>query len=567
MYFVMRGRLISFLLITFALATDLAAGETPGQAGQDERVFREMRVERLPDLNVPRGGHALVVTNGELTVIGGHTSGFLPTTTAEYFKDGQWHKVESLYPHDFGACARLLSGEIVMAGGCAEAFGIGRSFGVESYDPATHIFTSLPILDVRRARFTTAIQSDGTILVSGNWFDDDAVGLYSPASGGTVIKPVSQDRSNPYILQTAPDNAFIFSSSGNNVDQDFYESIVVDQMQGYPFEEPLLQDWRPFTMESSLSMADFFIGDAALGGYAWLIPVTGNDGKTALLKLVGEDFSLLETEEPIPIQDPDGNAIRWQNFHTDRSSGQCYLVSSVQVSGLVYVCRVGYGEALRGGKAPLTLNIADVRSEGLSLRALVSTLLPGGRIAIVGGNEGDNYHPVADAFILHTEPVERISYIWWFVCAGVLLLAGAAVVVGLVTRRRRRATDVSAEDSIEPPADARMTELMSRITALMEQKELFRRNGLTKEDVARAVGSNSRYVSDCINDVAGCSFIDFVNGYRIRYAQRLLYENPDMRLSEISEESGFSSEVTFYRNFKSRTGQTPGEWLASQNHP
>ncbi|MBR5671587.1 MAG: AraC family transcriptional regulator, partial [Bacteroidales bacterium] len=96
-------------------------------------------------------------------------------------------------------------------------------------------------------------------------------------------------------------------------------------------------------------------------------------------------------------------------------------------------------------------------------------------------------------------------------------------------------------------------------------KQLFLKAGLTKEDVARSVGSNSRYISDCINAVAGCSFIDYVNGYRIRYAQRLLYENPDMRLSEISEESGFSSEVTFYRNFKARTGQTPSEWLASQS--
>ena len=87
----------------------------------------------------------------------------------------------------------------------------------------------------------------------------------------------------------------------------------------------------------------------------------------------------------------------------------------------------------------------------------------------------------------------------------------------------------------------------------------------TKEDLTRAVSSNSRYVSDSINAVAGCSFIDYVNNYRIRYAQRLLYEKPDMSLSEISEESGFSSEVTFYRNFKARTGQTPGEWLAARN--
>ena len=108
---------------------------------------------------------------------------------------------------------------------------------------------------------------------------------------------------------------------------------------------------------------------------------------------------------------------------------------------------------------------------------------------------------------------------------------------------------------------------MDRITQQMEEGRMFLKKGLTKEDLARAVGSNSRYVSDCINRKAGCSFIDYVNGYRIRYAQHLLYENPDMRLSEISEESGFSSEVTFYRNFKARTGQTPGEWLASQSRP
>ncbi|MBR0084135.1 MAG: AraC family transcriptional regulator, partial [Bacteroidales bacterium] len=98
----------------------------------------------------------------------------------------------------------------------------------------------------------------------------------------------------------------------------------------------------------------------------------------------------------------------------------------------------------------------------------------------------------------------------------------------------------------------------------MEEDRLFLKKGLSKDDLARAVYSNSRYISDCINRKAGCSFTDYVNDYRIRYARQLLYENPDMRLADISEESGFSSQVTFYRNFKARTGQTPGEWLNAQ---
>ena len=127
--------------------------------------FVPMHVERLPDLNIPRSAHALVAPDGELTVIGGHTTGFLPTSTAEYYRNGRWILVETLYPHDFSSVAVLPSGEVIVAGGCNEPFGIGKGFGVECYDKTTHRFSALPILDVRRARHSMALQSDGTMLV------------------------------------------------------------------------------------------------------------------------------------------------------------------------------------------------------------------------------------------------------------------------------------------------------------------------------------------------------------------------------------------------------------------
>lgn len=156
------------LIALFLLASVAVRAEEPERDASGV-PFIQMHVERLPNLNVPRSAHALFAPDGELTVIGGHTTAFLLTPSAEYFKDGQWHLVESLYPHDFGACAVLPSGEILVAGGCEEPFGIGRNFGVEKYDPAKHEFSSLPILDLRRARFTMALQSDGTLLTSGNW--------------------------------------------------------------------------------------------------------------------------------------------------------------------------------------------------------------------------------------------------------------------------------------------------------------------------------------------------------------------------------------------------------------
>ena len=56
--------------------------------------------ERLADLNIPRSGHSAFFANGEVTVVGGHTSGFVLTPTAEYYKDGEWHLLKTVYPHD-----------------------------------------------------------------------------------------------------------------------------------------------------------------------------------------------------------------------------------------------------------------------------------------------------------------------------------------------------------------------------------------------------------------------------------------------------------------------------------
>ena len=66
----------------------------PVEAQQQTCPVVKIEVEQLPDLNTPRAGHALFYANGELTVAGGHTNGFVPTQTAEYYKDGKWHTMQ-----------------------------------------------------------------------------------------------------------------------------------------------------------------------------------------------------------------------------------------------------------------------------------------------------------------------------------------------------------------------------------------------------------------------------------------------------------------------------------------
>ena len=103
---------------------------------------------------------------------------------------------------------------------------------------------------------------------------------------------------------------------------------------------------------------------------------------------------------------------------------------------------------------------------------------------------------------------------------------------------------------------------MERITKLMEDEQLFRNKGLTVDDIAQRLGTNKTYISAFVNMHSGMSFSAYVNKYRVEYAQRLMQEQPDMKLTDISMAAGFSSETSFYRNFKSITGHSPAEWKA-----
>lgn len=77
---------------------------TPIGATSKNHVCPIVKLEavRLPNLNVARSGHSTFCANGEVVVVGGHTTGFVPTATAEYLKDGEWHLMKTVYAHDQG---------------------------------------------------------------------------------------------------------------------------------------------------------------------------------------------------------------------------------------------------------------------------------------------------------------------------------------------------------------------------------------------------------------------------------------------------------------------------------
>lgn len=533
---------------------------TPRPAGmQAEGDVLQMTVERLRDLNVPRNAHTAAFVNGELTVIGGHTTGFIPTKTAEYYRDGAWHLIDSYFPHDYGFGVVLSPEEILVGGGCAEAFGEGQTQGVELYSALTHSFTPLPIMDQRRTRPAAARLTDGTVVISGNWYYADYTSTYSVTGGPATIRRSALQRVSPYIFQTSPDNAIIFSCAGT---QDEPLEPIAERLQGEPFEVPLLQEWEDWTPLDGGQMSQFFIGDEAVGGYAWLFPaIRKADGQPGLIKVIGEDFSVLETERPLSLEGPEGEELTSHLvLLADRENSCAWIVQSILGMNRIYVTKVEYGKALRGGKAPVTLYRADLPEDLPGPYTMNPVLLPGGRIAFMGGRPGlDEYYPIASAFILHTEPLPEKSRLPWLLgllCG--ILFASALVLIALRLSRK------SASKEPESARETVFTDMMTRIQTLMEEKELFKRPDLKVEDLAAELGTNVAYVRGCISGTYGGSFKSFVNEYRIRYVQRLLKENPNAKITALAEDAGFSSNATFYRNFTAITGLSPAAWLKQQ---
>ncbi len=520
---------------------------------------QEMAWERLPDLTVPRAGHALLQLNGELTVIGGHTTGFIPTPTAEYFKDGKWNTLSSLYTHDNGFCLRRKDGTILLGGGLQEAFGIGQSFSAERYLPASHSFEPVSILDRRRAASSALEMEDGSILVSGNWYAEDALEMYSAKDGFATVKETAENRGYPWILPTAPDNAIIFGA----VDSWGHPGKGwVDRLHGEAFQEPLLLSARPMSSDGNMVQPLCKIGE-----YDYLM-LAVNDSLEAngILRVHGEAFSLLELETEIPRRGAGGPIFYWNPLLCD---GEYAWALGTDAENRAYALQIGYKPALEGGKATLKLHYTEPLEDLPQYGAF--TLLTDGRIVLAGGIKDSNYKPFASVYIFDPRQETIVADTGSRarsagMAVGILTgLALAGLGWWLAQRRKKARTERPEPDQAElpEPQSQRERELFERVSAMMENG-LYTHKGLTIAELATTLGTNTKYISSCINSGAGCSFLDYVNGYRVRYAKKMMLENQSVRISEVADASGFASESSFYRNFKAATGLTPNEWLARQ---
>lgn len=542
------------------LLTLQTAGAKPRSDSVNACPMVKIEAKQMPDLNIARAGHVLFYANDELTVAGGHTDGFVPSPTAEYLKEGEWHPLQMVYNHDNALAIVLRNGKVLLAGGSSEPIGIGQTFLSELYDPKSHTFDGFNSMQHKRTLASALELDSGQVVIAGNWYHQDGIEVFdSRLRRFHYLRNVNTSRATPIILQTAPDDALIFGN--NSYRGDTLHTAYAYQLKGDSIHIPLFDTWHPLHTCRNVSA----IGKQ--GDYTYLFPVYNQEGQVAIATYQKGDFSLLSTSVPIPMKAL--NHVIEYNFNilVDQQSQRAYLFGCNQDFHKspnnpiqYYILAIDYAQALKGKPAPLTLYYTQPITGAIDAPPL---LTPEGDIVMAGGFlNGSNFTPSKSVWLIpfgtYEEKAETAKIPWAWLIPLVLLFVGWFFFL-FIFREKESKQPAANQDS------GCNTLLIERIRELIENKKLFLNSELKITDIADTLGIHRNIVSDAINSQTGFSFNQYISNYRVEHAKSLLRQDPNKKLSSISAESGFANEQSFFRTFKAITGKTPKEWILSIN--
>lgn len=130
-------------------------------------------------------------------------------------------------------------------------------------------------------------------------------------------------------------------------------------------------------------------------------------------------------------------------------------------------------------------------------------------------------------------------------------------------------TDEGGKDTIHPNttasvADERNRMLMKRIEQVMQDSTLYCDPDFSLNALAKMLQSNTKYVSQSINECTGQNFRSYINHLRIVEARKRLTDQENyghLTIQTISESVGFRSTSNFIISFRKVTGLTPSVYI------
>ena len=168
-----------------------------------------------------------------------------------------------------------------------------------------------------------------------------------------------------------------------------------------------------------------------------------------------------------------------------------------------------------------------------------------------------------------------------------IILFGAIAWFAVVLRRRNRNLKIAYEAIIAKNEEILHTEMLARQNGEMQTRNNMDSNNTLKEVAAKVdnillenpvvfnhdfslnylaemVDSNTKYVSQIINEKYGKNFRQVINSIRIKEATKRIADREtygSMTLQYIYESIGFHSAASFIQAFKKENGMTPSTYL------
>lgn len=139
-----------------------------------------------------------------------------------------------------------------------------------------------------------------------------------------------------------------------------------------------------------------------------------------------------------------------------------------------------------------------------------------------------------------------------------------ALLFGLVVLSLRPSNETRQKPSehgvvTQPDAEIDVGELSIRVQDLMEKDKPYLNPRLNLDRFAELLSVSPRHASLAINRCFNQNFQEYINGFRVEEAKRLLSsaDHADMPVIEIAGLAGFNSKATFNRIFKNLESVTP----------
>lgn len=366
--------------------------DQPDQPGGDDNnlTFSVLKFEKLPDMNVARRGHALIATaNGDVVAVGGHTTGFQLTKTAERLNGDKWESVGINNPHDGAANIALPDGRVLICGGMGSALGIGQIAACDIYDPAAHSFSPTGSMKTARAFCAGVPTGDGnTVLLSGNWYSSDTTFELWDGSAWTAFGKKDVQLNNPLVANAGNGIVYVFGCRSNygQLQKVVVWKVNTKDKTAEKVENTGLEDYELYHGDYFNSLTTVDGSYICLGAKEKVIHLLRFDTKTA------KATSIATLPDAIPDVT---NDIQYSSgILLNPSRNEAYIIGAYQAKQGKALIVINYNLE----KRKMTVYHGGQFDGFLHWGAWA--LKSDGKIVVTGGSVKDNYDPIKSAIVV-----------------------------------------------------------------------------------------------------------------------------------------------------------------------